>query len=441
MSNPANERPLPIAAIREVPAPWDEAQRAANGLLGRFHGIVWSAADILGKQMASPLGIPKEEFDAIGEECKPGPDYLLGTLGELLVASDPACASAITIQQLCDYLAQSRARCEVVPIRVGPVTAPSTAEALLTAGRAVRSACEAAFGCRELVRILSITFAPNVTIDPLEFHFAVSLWRVGCNNLDGAQLLISQLTDRRESLRRLFQHPITDALTAVRIAPLCQWLWDQFHSIDVHALRAALNLEFANATAEALSTYPAHPTNYFRLTGTHWEVGFGDERGVYDDDANIPRVVSLLRQPDTPVSALKLTGTDNRLAGITHTSQEASDREGSAAIERRCRDLVADIERARANGDEILAKELGSEFVKLTGHAKAEQGRGKRPRRIDGGSPSEKAKNTARKSLKRAYEVLRSRMPKLEQHLRSSIRDEGNNFAYRPSPSIPWEFC
>jgi hypothetical protein len=283
-----------------------------------------------------------------------------------------------------------------------------------------------------LVRILSLTFPHDESADPFEVHFAVGLWRASCDNPAGAQLLISRVTQRYEFLRRLFQYPILKALTAVRVTPLCQWLWEQFHTIDVQDLRAGLDLEFAGAAAEpppppqadpmysfkrtgphwqVRSPPQADPMYSFKRTGTHWQVRFGDERGMYDDDVNIQRVVRLLQHPDTALGALTLTGRNERFAGVPHTSQEASDREGKDAVVRRCRELAAEIEKAKAKGEEALANELRAEFEKLTQRAKADRGRGQRSRRIDGASPAERAKDTARKSLDRAYKTWHKGCP------------------------------
>jgi hypothetical protein len=207
------------------------------------------------------------------------------------------------------------------------------------------------------------------------------------------------------------------------------------------AVRTDLDRAKVRASLQAPPPPDPRPVYQFRRVAKGWRLRFDSEEGDYENDLGFERVEYLLRRPGQAVPALVLVGGAEQLGSITHTCQEAMDHAGRGDSERRCRQLAADIEGARARGDSALEAELRSEFEQVTRQLRADTGRGGRPRRIDRGSPAEKAKNTAGKSFARLRKRLKDDMPRLADHLKAAIQSEGTTYVYRTSPTIPWEFC
>ena len=62
-------------------------------------------------------------------------------------------------------------------------------------------------------------------------------------------------------------------------------------------------------------------------------------------------------------------------------------------------------------------------------------------RELGPASNDQRARDSVRKKLDRAYEQLEIGQPPMKQlarHLHQSIQPEGNAYAYRPSPPINW---
>jgi hypothetical protein len=453
--------------------------------------MLWSAGDVLGTIAASPIGIPKEEFDVLGEEIKPGPHYLLGVLGGLLVRTDPASPSSVVRQRASEYLKRSRSRRTVEPVRVGPVPAHSTAEAVLVAGRTVRNACEGAFGCRELVRIVSLAFPRDVAAEPSQFHTAVVLWRAAREHPDGAPQLISLVTQPHAFLRRLFHYPILEALDAVRVAPLCQWLWDQFGAINTHALKVALDLEFANALADPLPAHlsgeasetkagapekmtagvdkqpqTASPNLFARIPGDRYRIAYADREEPVPMLAGLRVVEYLLKQPGTAAHVLDinraLCGEKPRAAGVADVIARAegvkgldgftadalrqpdpcSDEDLESAKEA-VKAMEEQAEKAREGGEHDKADELEHKAETARGWIRREETLIARKRRgqPDKDSEVDKVRSKHTNNVTNALEKLRTKygLPELAAHLDEQI-DRGAEWKYRPVPGVEWVF-
>jgi hypothetical protein len=178
----------------------------------------------------------------------------------------------------------------------------------------------------------------------------------------------------------------------------------------------------------------------FRLDGACWRLRFGDETGTYPNDNNFPRIAALLRQPDRKVSALSLMGANELLSKITHTSQPATDEEGRAARKRRCEELVEEIKQARARGDRPLEKELQDQLSQLLDQVRRDTGLNGQARRIDKGSPAQKAAAAVRKSKTRVIELVKHTMPQFAKYLGKAIQAHGVTYIYHPDDLLPWHF-
>jgi hypothetical protein len=191
---------------------------------------------------------------------------------------------------------------------------------------------------------------------------------------------------------------------------------------------------------------PSGPQYQFLLKDGFWHLRFGNERGVYADTKGLQRIATLLQQPDKSISAYFLVHGNEDFAAIAHSTEVAIGREGKADAEQRMQELKKRIQDAKENLERELEAELQEEFDDLGERLKAARGRRGKPRRINRGSPAEKAADAVRKSIDYVIEKLREPgpdgyvMPNLANHLTVDIRPENVDFTYRPAAPYPWQF-
>lgn len=178
----------------------------------------------------------------------------------------------------------------------------------------------------------------------------------------------------------------------------------------------------------------------FRITGESWHLRFQEEEGIYPDSQGAARVGRLLKQPHTPMPALQLMDAAPQAGMATHTSQELIDGTAMESLRREAKRLIAEREKAKLRGEAQFVDELTEELEPILAQLKQSTALRGRSRTLGAGSPNEKARAAAQKSIRRFLQSVSEAMPRLAKHLRQAIEAEGSAFVYRPSPAIPWEF-
>jgi hypothetical protein len=112
------------------------------------------------------------------------------------------------------------------------------------------------------------------------------------------------------------------------------------------------------------------------------------------------------------------------------------DRAALGDQERACRELTADIERARLNNDLGRAEVLQKEFHALTELARGERGLKGRVRRL--GAETTSLRTSIKNAIDLVVEKIRGRHPELARHLEGAIQT-GAVLRYDPSPDVEWE--
>jgi hypothetical protein len=183
------------------------------------------------------------------------------------------------------------------------------------------------------------------------------------------------------------------------------------------------------------------PTFRFRLDGRIWDIRYDGEGGQFPDIKGFKYIAALLAKKNKQISALELMGKNRDFQKIEYTEQPAVDEEWFLSIKERMEELQEEFANAELNEDDARFKEAEREREELLDYVKSAKGFRGKARSIGPDSPAKKAADAVRKALTRAYEQLSNSMPNLEQHLRASLKPEGETYAYYPTdPDPSWEF-
>src|SRR5262249_31311385 len=158
----------------------------------------------------------------------------------------------------------------------------------------------------------------------------------------------------------------------------------------------------------------------------------------------------LLSKPGQQIHAVTLMGMTPRRAAMTdpaaipqglhgHLSrQEIADQESLKDVAKRLRELQADLDRAKKDGESPQIAELEEEKDKLLAYLKAGQGLGGKLRKFAEGDVAKKTADGVRKRFQRLWKYLQEHgMPKAAQHFTRSIKLSGFTFTYLPEEPAP----
>jgi hypothetical protein len=183
------------------------------------------------------------------------------------------------------------------------------------------------------------------------------------------------------------------------------------------------------------------PASRFRLDGKIWDIRYDGEGGQFSDIKGFKYIAALLAKKNKPISALELTGKNRDFQMMEYTEQAAVDEKWFLSIKERLEELQEELANAESNGDDARFKDAEREREELLDHVKSAKGYRGKARSIGPDSPAKKAADAVRKALTRALEQLSNSMPNLEQHLRASLKPEGETYSYYPTDPAPnWEF-
>src|SRR5262249_23581787 len=145
------------------------------------------------------------------------------------------------------------------PVQVCGLSFDSAAHGILWASRALSKVCEDSFGCGDLVRIVRASFPFNEETDPFDIHFMLGAFEAAkqSGTLTQETEWLPLMPKNSEYVRRLVAWPLFDAIRAVRLAPVRQWLAQFFAGFDASHLKAELSLEFSLLTPPRPPSPPA----------------------------------------------------------------------------------------------------------------------------------------------------------------------------------------
>lgn len=229
--------------------------------------------------------------------------------------------------------------------------------------------------------------------------------------------------------------------TAVCRAELAEALLERGRLADVERATALLDTAVAEAAATGLtqrerewSTRVAAlrrplPPAVLRTQGNDgWSLAIGDRRIALPDLVGLRYLGELLASPGQDVSATDLC------AAVSVGYHEVLDARAVAGYRRRLRDIDAEIDEADADADLGRVEGLRLEKDALTAELTGSLGLGGRVR--DFASPTERARTSVRKALKRALDAIADADPVLGGELRDSV-STGTTCRYTPG-ARPW---
>lgn len=179
------------------------------------------------------------------------------------------------------------------------------------------------------------------------------------------------------------------------------------------------------------------PTHCFRLNGSVWQVRLNDESGHFHNLKGFRYIRELLAKPNKLVAATKLIG---EMEGTTGAAHEVLDPEAKRKFKDRIDELEERKQIALQAGAEEGLERIEAERNGIIEELKRATGLGGRDRDI-AATPAERARQSVRKALDRAYTRLRQAKPPLDHlasHLTSCVQAEGTSYVYRPDADVPW---
>lgn len=179
--------------------------------------------------------------------------------------------------------------------------------------------------------------------------------------------------------------------------------------------------------------------NEFKLCGEMWSVRFAGKK-LYGQNLLGFRYLNLLfAKPDQPIFAYDLRrlagGADGQDGENSAKAEETVDRAGLKKIEERYRRLQADLEKAEAENDSLVRREVEAELDQIIEFLR--KNKSKHGIRKTNGNEQEKARISISKAVSKAMKVFESRMPELHDHLERSL-EIGVVCNYRPDRTVTW---
>jgi hypothetical protein len=163
----------------------------------------------------------------------------------------------------------------------------------------------------------------------------------------------------------------------------------------------------------------------FRSEAGRWRIGYAGRDILVEDLLGVRYLARLTARPEQSISALDLVG-----AGTVEGSrQELVDATARSAYRRRARELLAELDDARSDGDPDRIEQLESEAGALLSELEQGTGRGGRSRTFSG--PAERARTAVRKAIKRAIDTIETADADLARELRATV-STGYSCRYEP---------
>lgn len=239
--------------------------------------------------------------------------------------------------------------------------------------------------------------------------------------------------------RRLGNGP----MVAMAAAELAETHLQRGRPGDEDAARQALEQAVAEARAVDLDTRAQaweerlaelSSTGIGRISrqGGHWLVEAAGEAALVPNSVGMGYLFELLRNPGTAIPAARLAGGGHEVAeGAT---QQVLDDQAVVSYRRRGEELATELQQAEDDADRARAEHLRLELDALEDEVLRSVGPGGRTRTFAG--PSERARTSVRKALKRALDHIDAAAPVLGDALRRSIHT-GRVCSYEPSGEAP----
>lgn len=177
------------------------------------------------------------------------------------------------------------------------------------------------------------------------------------------------------------------------------------------------------STRAAALRRPADPAILRQLTNGEWSLEIGDRRVSLPDLVGLRYLGTLLTHPGRDVCATDLC------AAVSAIEHAVLDPRAIAAYRRRLRELEAEIDDADADADLGRAERLRLERDAMTAELTSSLGLGARVRGF--ASPTERARTSVRKAVKRALDLITEAHPLLGAELRAAI-STGSRCRYTP---------
>jgi hypothetical protein len=186
------------------------------------------------------------------------------------------------------------------------------------------------------------------------------------------------------------------------------------------------------------------PGAVFRQRGSMWEITYNEVTGHFPDLNGFHDVARILRDPypERPLSALELWGEpgDFESNADQRSFQGTMGQEEFAKARAEVIRLRGLIEKAVKNHDDAEANRLRAELQELVAQISKATTKGGAPRDLGGDRlPRRRARAIWARIQKAIADIAGATPPNpaLAEHLRTSIVQKDNTFAYRPSPPAP----
>ncbi|MDX1619675.1 MAG: hypothetical protein R3320_01700 [Nitriliruptorales bacterium] len=197
--------------------------------------------------------------------------------------------------------------------------------------------------------------------------------------------------------------------------------------------------------ARASDTAADHATDVFRREGDYWSVRFDGKTVRIRDLKGMRYLAHLLAEPAREFHALDLVAAESGAApgndrlvtvvgSVLGDSGELLDQQAKEAYRRRLAEIEADLEEARAAGDEQRVAQAQAEHDFLVSELSRAFGLGGRQRRA--GSASERARVAVTRAIRTAMARISEHHDGLGEHLDNAIRT-GTYCSYEPDPRVP----
>jgi hypothetical protein len=426
--------------------------------------------------------VPAEQRDVPGGEMPSTRYSVLGHLAELLIRTDAADPQRAVLDAALPHLTWSRAGRGEQPVRVGPATGKSVAEAVRQAAWSITSTLEWNFGCRRFVEMLRASFPRDIESDPWDICLVLFWPELAKSEPELADYLAPRMARRTEFLGRLFSWPLREILGSVRLEALCLWLHRNFSGIDTLGLRLRMEMEFVlaareagtplrgpgvvNASRDPAPDPPARPNIFARLPGERYRIRYRNKEETMPMLVGLRVAEYLLKQPEKAAHVLKINRAlcegSPRLApledafacsegqkGLDGFGPDASpqpDPCGKEALEeakQAVKSLDDQAARARDGGEHDKAERMEREADTGRQWIREEEALAERKRRgqPDHDAEVEKVRVRLTNNFTNACNQLRTKygFPELADHLEEQI-DSGTEWKYNPVPGVEWVF-
>jgi hypothetical protein len=172
-----------------------------------------------------------------------------------------------------------------------------------------------------------------------------------------------------------------------------------------------------------------------RPEGGVWRIDFKGTNVHVPDLKGLWHLRELVSRPHEFVPALALIGASSEEPIPSGDTGPLLDREALRKYRRRLAELDDDLDDAAVHGDAPRQAERSAERDALIAELKRATGLGGRPRRS--GSPAEKARLNATRTIRHAIADLSTKVPELAEHLDESIVT-GVSCCYEPLTNVVW---